>query len=267
MTKQKTKFEMYYTTIEGKFKTFMEVRDYYKMPKSYFGVQNAQKVKRWKYLNITQHIIKGSEPLLEYKWHPKFTDYCIDIEGNVFRYSKEYGFKEIIPYINVNEKLGVNSCNDKGYATIQPYIGTKRHIQYHHRMVAEAWIPNPNNFRCVNHLNEKKWDNRVENLEWTTYRKNSYYSKDNIEKGRQKARENGWGSKPKLRKWKVFQFYKDGKFVAEHQKLDGLAKLVGLPKKSLQYIRYQKDKVSNNYHITKYSNIKIKKVWKEEWYT
>ena len=47
---------------------------------------------------------------------------------------------------------------------------------YVHRLVAKAFIPNPNNYPIINHKNEIRVDNRAENLEWCTYQYNSEYS-------------------------------------------------------------------------------------------
>lgn len=55
----------------------------------------------------------------------------------------------------------------------------KNNQTYHfliHRLVAEAFIPNPNNLLEVNHINKNRQDNRVENLEWSNRIDNLYDS-------------------------------------------------------------------------------------------
>lgn len=59
---------------------------------------------------------------------------------------------------------------------------------YVHRLVAVAFIPNPLNLPCVNHINCNKSDNRVENLEWCTYEYNNNYA----EKGKSISRSKGY---------------------------------------------------------------------------
>ena len=49
-----------------------------------------------------------------------------------------------------------------------------------HRLVAQAFIPNPNNLPCVNHKDENPGNNDFRNLEWCTYKYNSNYGTNPI---------------------------------------------------------------------------------------
>lgn len=53
-------------------------------------------------------------------------------------------------------------------------VGKKKTFKIH-QLVARTFIPNPQNLPCVNHRNEIKTDNRVENLEWVTQKENLNY--------------------------------------------------------------------------------------------
>lgn len=60
------------------------------------------------------------------------------------------------------------SHSNKGYYIVSLSKKGKSTKKYIHRLIAEAFIPNPNNYPCINHKNENKLDNRIENLEWCT---------------------------------------------------------------------------------------------------
>lgn len=79
------------------------------------------------------------------------------------------------------------SIHDKGYKTVSLTKDGKTKSVFVHRIVAEAFIPNPDNLPMVNHKDEDKTNNFLENLEWCTASYNRTYGKA-IEKHARKLR-------------------------------------------------------------------------------
>ena len=69
----------------------------------------------------------------------------------------------------------IKSQNKTKTGYLRVYIGVngKRKIFRVHRLVAEAFIPNPENKPCVDHINCVRDDNRLCNLRWVTHKENN----------------------------------------------------------------------------------------------
>ena len=61
--------------------------------------------------------------------------------------------------------------NVRGYQQVN-LLDRNSKNKYVHRLVAEAFLDNPNNYPVINHINGDKTDNRAENLEWCTQKEN-----------------------------------------------------------------------------------------------
>lgn len=66
----------------------------------------------------------------------------------------------------------------RGYLAVRICRDRKTKILYVHRLVAEAFIPNPENKPIVNHLDGDKKNNDVSNLAWSTYSENLQHAYD-----------------------------------------------------------------------------------------
>ena len=77
-----------------------------------------------------------------------------------------------------NKFLKLND-NGIGYLYVALCHGGIRQQKYIHRIVAEAFIPNPDNLPEINHKDEDKSNNCVDNLEWITHIDNLNYGTRN----------------------------------------------------------------------------------------
>lgn len=97
----------------------------------------------------------------QYKILKQYPNYKIYSHGAVWSDYKQGWLKPAL-----NTYLYVTIVNNQGKSKKQPI----------HRLVAKAFLPNPENLPVVNHIDENKLNNDVSNLEWVTYSQNSLHS-------------------------------------------------------------------------------------------
>lgn len=124
-----------------------------------------------------------SEQWKRIKGHPR---YLVSNYGNVY---SEY-------------KSGLLKQMKDAYGYAQ--VNLNRHPKKVHRLVAEAFIPNPEELPEVNHKDEDKSNNRIDNLEWCT-------SKYNMNYGNVKGRS--FLSQQLHNTWKIYQYDLNGNLV------------------------------------------------------
>lgn len=105
---------------------------------------------------------------------------CLEIWKPVVGFESIY---EVSNFGNVRviktKKLRKLQLNYKGYLVVILFNGKFRKTFSAHRLVAEAFIPNPLNLPQINHRDENKLNNYVDNLEWCDAKYNSNYGSRN----------------------------------------------------------------------------------------
>jgi len=103
----------------------------------------------------------------------KFNGYYVSEDGRIWtEYNRYTGKKDILREVNQNSRGGSNP-NDR-YMSVNISIKnqngkTIKQIKYYtHRLIAETLIPNPNDYKEIDHIDRNKQNNCKDNLKWTT---------------------------------------------------------------------------------------------------
>ena len=145
--------------------------------------------------------------------------YSIDEDGRVWSHTTN-------KFISV-----VKNKRHNGYVEVTLWKNNKRKTFRLHRLVAIAFIPNPNNLPEVNHKNGDKSDNRVSNLEWVSPSENVKHAYSTGLKEPMSCDKNGmhklkWGEVTRIR-----ELYKTGEFGYGR-----LAKMFNVSKSNISFI-------------------------------
>jgi hypothetical protein len=162
------------------------------------------------------------------EWRPVFgfeSEYLISNFGRVWS--------------NHSRKVLKNKCVH-GYEYVSLCSQGFRQERRIHRLVAEAFIPNPDEKPTVNHINEDKSDNRVQNLEWATTKEQNAHGTRTIRAMANTdwaartaktdyseiARKHDYYGMNRNQMRPIFQLTKDGIFIARHDGVSAAARAV-----------------------------------------
>jgi len=102
--------------------------------------------------------------------------YEVSNEGEVYSLARTVLGVDGTVYPFKAKKKVKNTNTQTGYFTVSLYKNNQSILQYVHRIVAEAFIPNPENKKEVNHIDGDRQNNNVSNLEWNTRSENAQHA-------------------------------------------------------------------------------------------
>lgn len=95
-------------------------------------------------------------------------------------------------FSHISNKWLKNSPNGNGYLSVELFKDGKSKRMLVHRIVAETFIDNPHMLPCVNHKDESRTNNCVENLEWCSHHYNQHYG--SCQQRKHDSMQSYWGS-------------------------------------------------------------------------
>lgn len=152
-------------------------------------------------------------------------------------------------YQNIKGKLMKKFLSKHGYL----YVDLRNHNKkqhYIHRLVAEAFIPNPENKLQVNHIDGNKQNNCVSNLEWCTESENRTHA---FKTGLQKSPMKGLIGKNNPLSRKVNQYDLNGTLIKQWDSMSEIEKKLGIHSGKISCCCNKKYKTSSGY-IWRFAN-------------
>ena len=167
-----------------------------------------------------------------------------DIEGyeGLYQVSNCGRVKSTQYWNGTYERILTNNKDKNGYLSVALFKEGKRKWFFVHRLVAQAFLENPDNLNEVNHINENNTDNRAENLEYCSRKYNCNYGTRNqriVEKTK-----NGKLSKT------VYQYTLDSKFIAEYPSTQEVERQLGYSSSNIRTCCRGKQKTAYGYKWT-----------------
>lgn len=161
----------------------------------------------------------------------------IDISGyNNFYFVSNYGRIKSMPRLRRRKEKILKTGIINGYLRVVLYFKKQKKYKLVHRLVAEAFIPNPENKSEVNHKDGNKKNNNVSNLEWVTKSENAKHSFHILgNKPSNYDRIVAFG-KDNYKSKKVYQYSKSGKFINEFDGVRDAGRITGIDHRSISAV-------------------------------
>lgn len=116
----------------------------------------------------------------------EFPGYVVSSTGDVYSLARKNSLGYSVPFRKLKSAVG-----SSGYTQVVLNKGGKQYCRSVHRLVAEAFVPNPDNLPTVNHEDLDKSNNSASNLTWMTQGDNNRHARGII-----KVRKVATGGKP-----------------------------------------------------------------------